>query len=404
MVVITHRHRLRTVEQVEQFLHRDHTTLPLRFQTRAETYRFLERTVRRFDYFHLGRADKGVLRRFLGKVTGLSRAQITRLLNQYHATGQLADHRHASPRAFRRRYTNADIELLAEVDALHGSLSGPTTRKLCTRAYHLFGDCRFERLAGISNGHLYNLRVTIAYRRRRQALSDPMWPVPLASRERWRPRLFGLPGHLRVLAVQQGDREGLGGLHRLNLVDEITRFQFVGAVERLDAACLAPVLDGLLHTFPFTVRGFHATRFSGGVNRRVAALLCELHAEGRAGSGAVRGNDGHLAAPGDGRFPNRYAAQVNAFIRQMLSSYLNYHRLCCFPADRVDATGRLHRHCRDADIVTPYERLRSLPEARACLKPGTTFTQLDALASAMSDNEAARAVGEAGARLLRSVG
>ena len=37
---------------------------------------------------------------------------------------------------------------LAEVDALHGTLSGPATRQLCIRALHVFGD------AAVSNGHL----------------------------------------------------------------------------------------------------------------------------------------------------------------------------------------------------------------------------------------------------------
>ena len=39
-----------------------------------------------------------------------------------------------SGRPFPRRYTKADIGLLAEVDALHGTLSGPATRQLCIRA------------------------------------------------------------------------------------------------------------------------------------------------------------------------------------------------------------------------------------------------------------------------------
>ena len=104
-----------------------------------------------------GKADKGLIRRFLNKVTGLSRAQVTRLLHQHRTTGAIADRRR--PRhPFPRRYTKADIGLLAEVDALHGTLSGPATRKLCVRALQLFGDRRFERLAAISNGHLYNLR------------------------------------------------------------------------------------------------------------------------------------------------------------------------------------------------------------------------------------------------------
>jgi hypothetical protein len=54
--------------------------------------------------------------------------------------------------------------LLGEVDSLHGTLSGPATRKLCERAYTRFGDERYARLAGISHGHLYNLRQSPTYR------------------------------------------------------------------------------------------------------------------------------------------------------------------------------------------------------------------------------------------------
>ena len=40
-----------------------------------------------------------------------------------------------------------------------GQMSGPATRALMRRQYEVFGDERFERLAGLSNGHLYNPRL-----------------------------------------------------------------------------------------------------------------------------------------------------------------------------------------------------------------------------------------------------
>ena len=159
MIVRLDTHRLQTLDQVREFLDGSEQ-VDLQPQTRADAYAFVAKTVRRFDYALRGRADKGLLRRFLAKAAGLSRAQITRLLQQHRTTGEIADRRGAPRRPFPRRYTNADIGLLAELDVLHGTLSGPATRKLCARAFHLFGDRRFERLAGISNGHLYNLRHT----------------------------------------------------------------------------------------------------------------------------------------------------------------------------------------------------------------------------------------------------
>ena len=52
----------------------------------------------------------------------------THRLQQHRTTGELADRRGAPCRPFPRRYTNADVGLLAELDVLHGTLSGPATR------------------------------------------------------------------------------------------------------------------------------------------------------------------------------------------------------------------------------------------------------------------------------------
>ena len=380
--------RLRTLVQVREYLAGDQE-IEQRTRTRAEAYSFIERLLQRFDYFRLGRADKGMLRRLVARVTGLSRAQITRLLSQHRTTGQLADHRRATRRSFSRRYTKADVELLAELDTLHGTPSAPAARMLCARASHRFGDRRFQRLEGISNSHLYNLRRSTVYRRRREKMPDPSHPVPWTTGERWRPGPFEHPGHLRVVAaVRQKLPDPLERVYHLNLVDEVTQYQFVGAVEHIDPAGLAPILDALLKAFPFCIRGFH-----GGTQTRaartVASILRSLHGAGRPASPAHP--------------PDRYIEQVNAFARRILWLYLNYHRLRVFPGERPGtAEGRGRR--RDADIMTPYDRLKSLPGGADCLKPGTTFTQLDAIASATSDNGAAWAVSEAGAQLLQSIG
>ena len=49
-------------------------------------------------------------------------------------------------------------------DEAFGQLSGPATKRIPWRLYHVFGDERFKRLAGIPNGHIYNLRGRRAYR------------------------------------------------------------------------------------------------------------------------------------------------------------------------------------------------------------------------------------------------
>ena len=101
------------------------------------------------------------MKRYLAKVTGLSRAQLTRLIGQHRRTGRIEDRRGGAPaRPFERRYTASDIRLLAQVDAQLGQMSGADTRKVLRRQWEVFGDARSERLARLSNGHLYNLRAS----------------------------------------------------------------------------------------------------------------------------------------------------------------------------------------------------------------------------------------------------
>ena len=66
--------------------------------------------------------------------------------------------------------------------------------------------------------------------------------------------------------------DGIKGLYHLDLVDEVTQFQFVGSLERIETPCLGPVLEALLQAFPFLVRR-DSTPTTGSelINRKVAA-------------------------------------------------------------------------------------------------------------------------------------
>ena len=49
-------------------------------QGRAEIYGWVERVLVHYEYARQGKADKGLLRRYVEKMTGLSHAQVTRLV------------------------------------------------------------------------------------------------------------------------------------------------------------------------------------------------------------------------------------------------------------------------------------------------------------------------------------
>jgi len=411
MIVTLKTQRLQTLEQIEAFLE---GSQPLGFEPpqRSAAYEFIAQNLRRFGYARLGRAQKGVLRRYLCKVTATSRAQMTRLIAQFTRTGRIQDHRGPPARPFVRRYTREDIVRLAELDALHGTLSGPATRKLCERAWQVFADPRFERLAGLSNGHLYNLRHSPTYLRRRGSVNKTR-PVNIAIAERRKPRPEGRPGFLRVDSVHQGDLNGIKGLYHINLVDEVTQFQFVGSLERISERFLVPVLEALIEAFPFTVLGFHADNGSEYINRKVARLLSKLHVQEFTKSRARRTNDNALVESKNGsvvrkhlgyaHIPGRFAQQVNEFTQKLLSPYLNFHRPCLFPTEFIDAKGRVRKRYRYEDLMTPYDKLKSLPDASLFLKPGITFEQLDEQALEISDNDAARRLNQARDQLFRSI-
>jgi hypothetical protein len=133
-----------------------------------------------------------MLRRYLSKMTGLSRAQVTRLIRCYRETGFVRE-RNCRRNRFASRYTASDIELLAEVDQAHETPSGPATQKILYREFHDHGDARYERLAAISMAHIYNLRQSRRYREKRLVYQKTR-PVQVAIGERRRPDPQGGPG------------------------------------------------------------------------------------------------------------------------------------------------------------------------------------------------------------------
>src|SRR3954451_17313115 len=274
-----------------------------------------------------------MIRAYIVKVTGLSRAQVTRLLRCF------VERREVKEKAYRRnrfasRYTQGDIELLAEVDEAHETLSGPATQKLLQRALHEFGDQRYERLASISAAHIYKLRKSRRYRHKRVRYEKTR-PVQVAIGERRPPKPDGKPGYLRVDTVHQGDQDGVKGVYHINAVDEVTQWQVVGATAQISEAFLLPVLVSMMEQFPFVIRGFHSDNGSEFINRTVAGLLEKLRIE-QTKSRPRRWNDNGLAEAkngavirkhmGYGHIGSAHAEAINTFYETHLNPYLQFHR------------------------------------------------------------------------------
>ena len=190
MVIDMNEAQVRTLEQVRQVVA---GTQALEFR-RAEDdegrYGWIEQVLRRFEYRRLGRADKGAVLAYVQHLSGYSRAQLTRLVSRWMHGKPLVKNYRRPEHAFARRYTAADVALLAEVDRAMGTLSGPATACVLRRQRDVFKDARFERLGDISVGHLYNLRNSAAYRAQRVVLTKtrPTRGVDIGVRKAPAPR------------------------------------------------------------------------------------------------------------------------------------------------------------------------------------------------------------------------
>jgi len=394
-------------DQIQQFLQ---SSEPIEFASsgRDERYLWVERVLVAQKYRGLGKGERGLVRAYLRKVTGLSEAQSTRLIRAFLDHGVVR----AQPyqrHTFAARYTAEDIALLAEVDRAHGRLSGPATRRILQRAYEQFGEKQYGRLAKISVAHLYNLRASARYRNQ-AAVFEPTQSTTAAIGQRRKPDPQGRPGYVRVDTVHQGDSAGTKGVYHINAVDAVTQWQVVGCAEKISEAYLVPVLAAVLVQFPFPIRGFHADNGSEYINHRVAEMLRKLHAEftkSRAcrtqDNALVEGKNGAVIRKliGYGHIAGLHATALHNFYLEHLNPYLNFHRPCGFATVSLDERGKRQRKYKTEDYRTPFEKLQSLPEAERFLKPGLALSELEKWALAISDTECARRMNAAKAKLLR---
>ncbi len=398
-----------TQEQMQAFLQ---GSLEIQFsgQNRAERYEFVQRLLVAQEYAKQRKKQRGAIRAYLSKVTGLSLPQITRLIRQWRRSG-VVKVQPCRRRRFPTKYTRRDVELLAEVDRAHGWLSGPATVRILKREFEPFGKTEYVRLAGISVAHLYNLRRSARYRKV-AADWQPTQPSAILIGERRQPDPQGRPGFLRIDTVHQGDWEGAKGVYHINAVDAVTQWQVVGCVERINEHFLLPVLEAMLHQFPFRIVGFHSDNGSEYVNYEVAKLLKSLLIEftkSRANrtqdNALVEGKNGAVIRKhiGYGHIPAEHATAMHKFYTAHLNPYLNFHRPCGFATVSLDARGKRRRRYPREDYATPYEKLKSLENAQPYLKPNQSWAQLDQAAQKISDTECARKMAAAKRQLLRRV-
>ena len=386
---------LKTIEELRIFL-QSSTLLAFKGQRRSEIYEWVEDTIIKFDYQSLEKKDKRIVKQYLEKITGYSRAQITRLIGKQRKTGKVSVtkcHRHIFPKI----YSDKDVWLLAKTDELHDFPNGVTVKRILKRMVEVYKDFSYRNIANISVGHIYNLRKSVSYQRLTKKYEKTK-PNVVNIGERRKPTPNGVPGYLRVDTVHQGDREKQKEVYHINIVDEVTQWEYVGAVPKITEAHLVPLLTRLINQYPFTVFEFHADNGSEYINRQVANMLNRLlikltksRSRQTNDNALVESKNGSVIRKwmGYGFIDQRYAKRLNDFYFDSFNEYLNFHRPCAFATVVTDKKGRVRKIYRQQDYLTPYEKLKSLVNGKSYLKTNVTFEDLDTIAERKTDNQIA---------------
>ena len=375
-----------------------------------EKYRWIDRHLTATRYLMLPRKNRRAIKDYIQARTSLKRARVTELVALKKASGTIVRKERTQP-TFPSVYTPTDVALLATVDAAHGVLSGPATKRILQREYAIFGKNEYERLSKMSVSHVYNLRNSIRYTHSGLVIiktSRSKKGILIGVRKK--PEHGGKPGYLRVDSVHQGDQDKEKGVYHINLVDEVTQWEIIMTVEAISEHFLDAALKMALDMFPFVILGFHSDNGSEYINENVAGILTKLLIE-QTKSRARRSNDNALVETKNGsvirklfghaHIPRRFAPMIDAFNRAYLDVYLNYHRPCGFATVKIDQRGK---EKKKYDVyLTPFEKLSSLPDWEQYLKDGVTSESLQKIAERCSDTECATLMETARVTLFENI-
>lgn len=397
-----------SVAQLKEFVKLQNSAKFKSNESKKETYEWIGRTLGRFRYVSLKKKEKGIVKKYLILMTGYSEGAIDKLIRQKKEKGVLVP-RERTQNIFQTFYGVTDISLLADVANVSMNQNGYALREMCRSMYHDYEDLRFEKLAKISVSHLYSLKKTRVYESKALHYTKTN-PVQRDIGERRRPAPNGIPGYLRIDSVHQGDLDKEKGVYHINVVDEVTQAEYVGCVEGISEYFLLPLLEELLHSFPTKVLGFHSDNGSEYINHQVAGMLQKMIVD-QTKSRSRHSNDNALAEGKNGaivrkymgyrHIPKKHARKINAFYREYLNPYLNFHRYCGFATDYVDDRGKIRK--KYETYLTPVQKLLSIPHCEQYLREGVTVQLLARETKRLTHLESARQTFNARQRLFEEI-
>ena len=396
--------------QIRQFLQLENAEFES--PEKKEAYEFIRKTVKGVKYSKLSRKQKGEVITYISRILGYSYIQSKRLIKKA-SKGNLLDPRTTKNKtSFQIKYTKEDIKLLADFDNLANYPNGHSLLESFRRMYEEFNNNDFERLAYISNSHIYNLRKTAVYKKitlkfnGTQSVSQNMIGI------REKPNPEGKPGYIRVDSVHGGEKDGEPGVYYVNLVDEITQTEIVVCVKGISERFLSEVWEEVLVSFPFGIINFHSDNGSEFINKITAKILNRLHIR-QTKSRPRRHNDNGLVESKNGWIIRKHfgymyvhrdcAPIINEFLDKYFNRFLNYHRPCAFPTREILPDGKVKIVYKKDGYKTPYAKLKEIDPKGIYLKEGLSYDKLDQIAYAFSDYEYLKNMKEAQKKMIRKI-
>ena len=374
---------LSTVDDLRTFLSAS-KNIQFKRQNQSEAYRWIRDNLIKFEYLSLNKFEKGLVKQYITLMSQYSRAQITRFIKMYHDCGEVYIQNYER-NAFTKKYSDDEIKLLAQMDEVHGFPNAFTIKcRLHTLAQK---DSRYQNLADISIAYIYKLRKSVRYQRmtKRYKKTKPSSTGAGIGR-RAKPEPNGNPGYIRVDTVHQGDRNGAKGVYHINTISQVTQYECIGAVPEITHEFMIPILRKIIETYPFKILGFHCDNGSEYINKYVVTLLNELMIDFTKSrprhsndNGLVETKNGSVIRTwiGYGFIDKKFSENLNDFYFGCFNEYLNFHRPCAFASIKELPNGKIKKIYKFEDYATPFDKLKSLPNAKKYLKKGATFKKLE---------------------------
>ena len=398
MIFTMKKPKIFTMDKIQKFLEIDEGFEFELEPVKSEIYNWLRNQLDEVVYCQLTKKQKGFVLKFIKRVTPYSKKQIKRLIHKYKKKELFWNKQNKKSIAY-SIYNRADVELLHRTDKEH-KLSGKATKSILQREWFVFSNKGFRKLANISVSHIYNLRKTKTYLSFGRIFNETKSVISNIG-IRMKPRPNGHPGYLRVDTVHQGDKNKVKGIYHINIIDEVTQIEFVFSVPAISQKYMKQILQLLSKICWIKIVNFHSDNGSEYINKIVAQILNKEHikqtksrsrktndnalVESKNGS-VIRKHFGHFHIPAT----KENADKLNEFHLNYFITYLNFHRPCGFVNIVTDKKGKQKKIYNQKDYQTPYEKLKSLPNAKQYLKKGITFEKLDKIAYNQSDTEFAR--------------